>query len=377
VPLLLQQGVDPLALDASGRTALQLACVQERHSSAATAKALLLAHTDSSNSSSSSSTSSCMDITTSSDNSSSSSSSSGSSSGSSSSSSSSNSSSITVPMPAEMATACLLCAVAAGHADILTALLEHGCDPSGPVDTANHTLLHVAAAWGRADCLGLLLQQGLSVHAKSDSGSTPLDMIASIEVPESLHPEPLESGKRYIEGMENVGLLLMQHGAALNEELSDIVGYYKTIVEKYVQWLRQQVATRDTTLSAHCSSARSAAMSHISDQHCTDTALAVTTVRVQLVHADTGERGSYVYTLDTAVLAQLHTACGETSVSVLSTLVAPPQGWRSAVGSNIAATTAASTAIRLLPYDGEPSYNYFILSLLFSCCSKLYICDGI
>jgi Ankyrin repeats (3 copies) len=356
VPLLLQQGVNPLALDASGRTALQLACL-ERHKSAATAKALLLAHTDS-NSSNSASTSSCMDITTSSDNISS---------------SSSSSSSITKPMPAEMSTACLLCAVAAGHADILTALLEHGCDPSGPVDAAGHTLLQVAAACGKANCLGLLLQQGLSVNAKSDSGSTPLDMIASIELPESLHPEPLNTGKRYVQGMEDVGLLLMQHGAALNEELSDVVGYNKTIVEKYVDWLRQQVVTRDATLSAHCSSARSAAMSHSSDQHCVGaTAAAVSTVRVQLVHADTGERGNHVYTLDTAVLAQLHAARGEAGVSVLSTLVTPPQGWRSAVDSDTATTTAASTAIRLLPYDSELSYNTLLclIKIPLSCCSE-------
>jgi ankyrin repeat protein len=137
VPLLLQQGVDPLALDASGRTALQLACL-EQHCNTGTVQALLLAHTDSSSSASDSSSSS---------------------------SSSSTSSSVITPMPAEMSTACLLCATAAGHADILTALLEHGCDPSGTVDAAGHTLLHVAAAWGKADCLGLLLQQGLSLHA--------------------------------------------------------------------------------------------------------------------------------------------------------------------------------------------------------------------
>jgi hypothetical protein len=181
-------------------------------------------------------------------------------------------------------------------------------------------------------------------------------MIASrelINLPDSLPPEPLDSDKqRYVQGMQDAGLLLMQHGAALNEELSDTAGYYKTIVEQYVEWLRQQVATRDTTLSAHCSSARSAALPVSSDQCCATAAAAVAepAVRVQLVHAETGERGSHVYTLDTAALAQLHAARGEAGVSVLSTLVAPLQGWRAA--------DSDTTAVRLLPYDGELSHVY-------------------
>eukprot|EP00434_Breviolum_minutum_P038714 symbB.v1.2.034352.t1/scaffold4419.1/size39883/2 len=66
-------------------------------------------------------------------------------------------------------------AAAAGHVEVLEALLNLSADPNTQ-DQINETPLHYAAFAGQLDCVKLLLSRSANVYAESAFGETPLDV---------------------------------------------------------------------------------------------------------------------------------------------------------------------------------------------------------
>jgi ankyrin repeat protein len=330
IPLLLAKGADPLALDCNGKSALQLACEKsysdnysfsnEKQRRAATARALLAQEGS--------------------------------------------------WLPGWQS-ACLMGAVSTNSVDILKVLIEHGFDCSGKVCPRGGTLLHCAAGYSSTQCAAVLVQQGADVHATDNDGNSPLEVMVLPELQPARTWE--QRGVVWNPAKTATALLLLQHGATAVKPAGDCPDYADAVVQ-YVQWMRHELKVRDTTLAAHAacstavnssnssSSSSSSSDSSIQQQQCD--AAAKTAVQVQLVRADTGKRSERVYTIDTAALARLHAAQGESGVSTLSSLIAPPAGW--------AATSDRS--VKLLQYDGTYT-NYTIYCILYT--MLLYCCIAV
>jgi Ankyrin repeats (3 copies) len=263
-------------------------------------------------------------------------------------------------------TACMIAAVLGGHADTMALLLERGVSCADTVDDSGEqfTLLHCAVAWGHAECAGLLLRNGSDAHAVSSRGKPVVHMLArTYELSSVLKPAPLKTKDRYTKQQRDTALLLLQHGVLCPAALITHCGeFLAQALALYVEGLRQGQCERDTTLAANAARTYTTAAAAAAGSSMSSDAVAKAVVRVQLVNAETGVRGRRVYTINTAELAQFHTARGEAGTSVLLNLVAPPAGWTSATtiattGTTTAAvsgTTAhAADGVRLLAYDGK------------------------
>jgi Ankyrin repeats (many copies) len=253
-------------------------------------------------------------------------------------------------------------------------LLERGVSCSGVLDSETQmTVLHIAAACAGVECVALLLRQGLDPNVRTADGLTPLDMInygGSASPGSAQLPARAASTS---EQQRDTALLLLQHGAVLSSRArpdTDINGTYAEAQQLYIEWLRQGQAARDATLTVHVQRTHStvvtdgttgttatATRSHVTAAAAAAVAAAAAAavVRVQLVNADTGVRGHRVYSINTAELAQLHAARGETGVSILSKLLVPPPGWADTTtsASSFPSGTAAADGVKLLSYNGE------------------------
>jgi ankyrin repeat protein len=306
IPLLLHHSIDAQKVDAEGMTALLIAC----HTCSSSAVQALLAVTEWS--------------------------------------------------PA-VGTACMQAAVLGEHADTMALLLERGVSCADTVDDSSEqfTLLHCAVAWGHAECAGLLLRNGSDVHALSSTGRPVVCMLArTYELSSVLKPAPLKTKDRCTEQQRDTALLLLQHGVLCPAALITHCGeFLAQALALYVEGLRQGQCERDTTLAANAARTyTTAAADNDSGNAMSGDVVAKAVARVRLVHADTGVRGRRVYTINTAELAQLHAARGESGTSVLSNLVAPPAGWTTATATTAAASGTTADAIdgvRLLTYDGK------------------------
>jgi ankyrin repeat protein len=128
IPQMLRKGVSVAALDAEGRSALQLACL---HSDTSTVQALV----DSGG---------WLD---------------------------------------SHGLACMLNATIAGQHELVTAFITRGIDCKVMIDDSGYTLLHAAAAYGRQECLDTLLQHGCDVKALTTDGVSVLDVAFGHELP--------------------------------------------------------------------------------------------------------------------------------------------------------------------------------------------------
>jgi ankyrin repeat protein len=352
VKLLLAAGVSAAALDAEGRSALQLACLHRSQSTVcallnnggwlpelafdcllnaciagdATRLELLLEHASKSRSSSNSNNSS------------------------SSSTSSSNSSS----------------------SSAITDLV------SGTTAEGEYTLLHAAAAWGRLQCVGILLRHRVSASGLTGAGKSPAALAAAgiDEVPAQLQRE----GVKRPAGAERqkVVLLLLRSGAAVE---TDLMCYdcYSGAVQQRIQELEQQLAAQTeavTLLAVNAYRSDGVAITASSTNNSSDTeqqqrradTADVTAkqhiARVQLMHATTGERAHTVYTIDTKLLAALHTLRGETGVSVLANMLVAPSSW----GAAASTAGAAANAVKYLQYNDDVDFS----ELGFECVLQYY-----
>ena len=238
------------------------------------------------------------------------------------------------------------------------------------------TLVHSAAAWHRLNCLGYLLSNGASAKHELDNSTDHKSALAlalteQTELPESLQIDlsrPMRHGEAAMQDRDAVVSLLLTHGAAFADELRDPD---LSCVTDYAAKLRSELEQSKATLAVmHARMQQDdSAASHNAIAECSGTELSNgsidgnnnATVKLQLVHAETGVRGSKLYSLDLALLAELHKTCGGEMPSVLLNLIQPPQGFSDAsanssssdaTGLTSSSTQSGAAPIQLLKYDG-------------------------
>jgi Ankyrin repeats (many copies) len=238
----------------------------------------------------------------------------------------------------DLASACMLNAAIAGNPDTMTVLCARGVSYSVAIDDAGaSTLLHAAAAYGRLECVSLLLQHGCDVEALSSDDVSALDMVLTTELPATLKRTRIK--RPAWSDRKATAALLLHHGAdyaAYNVVSSE---QCTELLQEYIGELREQNAQLHSVLSTHVRGLCSAA-------EVVDAQLS-TTIRVQLVDAATGDKSKRVYTLDTALLTKLHEATAPSSASVLLSMLSPVEG-----AVSVDAHTDADD-IKLLTYDGK------------------------
>jgi hypothetical protein len=142
----------------------------------------------------------------------------------------------------ELAFDCLLNACIAGNPARLELLLEHACNSSSsssgsgsgsssssssvisdlvkrPTTVGNYTLLHIAAAWGRLQCVGILLRYGLSANGLTGTAKSPAALAAvdDGQLPALLQREGIK--RPPAADRQAVVLLLLRSGAAVETDL--------------------------------------------------------------------------------------------------------------------------------------------------------------
>eukprot|EP00953_Heterococcus_sp_UTEX-ZZ885_P010941 6350-Heterococcus_DN1.PRE.3 len=272
--LLLAKGVSAVALDAQGRSALQLACLYDDPSKLSTVSTLL-------------------------------------------------SSGGWLP---DLGFDCLLNSCIAGDPACFELLLEHASNTSsssgsssnssssaisdlvsGTTAGSDYTLLHAAAAWGRLQCVGILLRYGLDASGLSATGKTPAALAASgsDRLPEQLRREGFERPAR--SKRQKVVLLLLRSGAAVETDMMCYDCYSKAVQQCMQEQQQQLVAQAQAltlladkayrscrvTVTVSSSSSSSSNDDTVTQQQGLTGAVDATAkqhiVSVQLVHASTGE----------------------------------------------------------------------------------------
>jgi hypothetical protein len=240
-----------------------------------------------------------------------------------------------------------------------------------PINSSGYTLLHAAAAWGRRDCTTLLLRNGLLATASSVNGKTPIDLtIVDVPLlPAALLPSDLSCTiVRCDDDIQAVMLLLLQCGAPVDAAMMCSNSKYAAAVKQRIHQVTRERNAFKTTPDIRAS------LSYTSVEQqqllCgTTAAVDATTVKVQLVHAETHVRGHRVYTVNTDELPQLYTARGEQGINKLLSMLVPPESFRGATATttNTTSTTstqAANDSIKELHYNGKLCcYSSSILQL--------------
>jgi ankyrin repeat protein len=210
----------------------------------------------------------------------------------------------------------MLNAIIAGKVDTMTVLSARGVSYSTATDDAEaSTLLHAAAAYGRLECVSLVLQHGCDANALSSDGVSALDMVLATELPASLKRTSIKRPV-WFDRTATVELLL-HHGA--NCSTSSVVSSEQcAVLLEYIGELRGQNAQQHEVLFTHAKGLYSATDETSMQPSSADAVC--TAVRVQLVDSTTGAKSKRVYTLDTALLSKLHAVTAPRSAGVLRLL---------------------------------------------------------
>eukprot|EP00953_Heterococcus_sp_UTEX-ZZ885_P036875 18982-Heterococcus_DN1.PRE.2 len=243
------------------------------------------------------------------------------------------------------------------------------------------TLLHAAAAWGRQVSVGMLLRYGCAVGALSATGKSPAALAAADD--DQLPAQLQRTGilRPAVPARQQVVLQLLRSGAEIEAAaMTPAHGVYNSAVQQFVRELQQRLAAQTEALTVLADNAyrsgadvNTAAISNSSldaqqQQQTIATDASGTAkqyiVSVQLMHATTGERARAVYTIDTKLLAALHTQRGETGASVLASMLVAPSSW----GAAATTTDAVVDTVKYLQYDDDVDFS----ELCFECVLQYY-----
>ena len=127
-------------------------------------------------------------------------------------------------------------AVAGGHKDMVTLLLNEGC-PVTTLSCSGASVLHMAAQFGQEELIGYLIDCGLDANIEDDDGRTPLHHAAILGQLESVHALLRLGGRRAMtmiargagtplhfavnQGKKDMVLLLLCEGCPMNVTTSD------------------------------------------------------------------------------------------------------------------------------------------------------------
>jgi Ankyrin repeats (many copies) len=189
-----------------------------------------------------------------------------------------------------LGTACMLNATIAGNAGTLAKLLQHSADCNCTIAESGYTLLHAAAAYGRLACAGLLLQHGCDAKALSRGVST-VEAAFAPELTPSLQRRGIERPAWV--ARRATAMLMLQHGAAYDVKRIAASKEYAALVKQYMDGLKQHSAQQLALLQLHaantCSTAITTASSGRGRGGSSGTARH-SVVKVQLENAHTGKK---------------------------------------------------------------------------------------
>jgi Ankyrin repeats (3 copies) len=244
-----------------------------------------------------------------------------------------------------------------GNFDTLQLLIERGISCSGMIDDSGLTLIHVAAAYGRLECLSLLMRQGYDAHAITNDGWSAIDTACSDDDIEALVRDGVQ--RSAWSERHAVAKMLLQHGVSYDNSTYHNDHQNAAMLAQCIDRRRDQTQQQQKLLSAH------AASTYTMDDTNSDIRLADSTVKVQLINADTGASSPTVYSVDTTLLQQLHAVATEqtASTSILLNMIAPTAGWCTSTATATTTCYDKSTAnygtrtsnasIKLISYNGE------------------------
>jgi Ankyrin repeats (many copies) len=278
--------------------------------------------------------------------------------------------------------ACLAATTFAGNHELLSVLIEL---TAGPVSSINYcngcTLLHVAAAYGRLECAGLLIRQGCDTNAVTDDGQSVLDVAFANEL--LPHYDDIDLTRPVWAAREATAMMLLKLGVEYDASKVVADSACAVLIKQYIDAVRAQAAQQQllllqhldvhtdaiatTTTAAAATSAAGGSSANITTSTSNATVSSQKqsegyTVRVQLVHAEAGEKSKHVYTVHATLLAKLQsttstaadTTSADTTPNVLLNMLAPAGQWSQLDDSS---TATAASAIKFLTYDGKCSFS--------------------
>jgi ankyrin repeat protein len=256
----------------------------------------------------------------------------------------------------DLAAACMLNATIDGNCDTLALLIERGISCNGVIDDSGLTLIHAAAAYGRLECLGVLIRQGCDAHVISSDGLSAVDIACTDNDVEVLARDSVKRpawSKR-----QATAKMLLQHGVSCNSSSNLNDDHAAAILAQYVDTLREQITHQQQLLQAHV------AGSYTMNNFNNDIASASNVVRIQLINADTGVESSTVYKVNITVLQKLHAALQQTvSTGILSNMLLPAGRWITTSATmnsdNVDScdmTTPDASTTTLISYNGKCAY---------------------
>jgi ankyrin repeat protein len=253
----------------------------------------------------------------------------------------------------DLAAACMLNATISGNCDTLALLIERGISCSGVIDDSELTLIHAAAAFGRLECLGLLMRQGYDAHAISSEGLSAVNIACTDNDVEVLVRDSVK--RPAWSERQATAKMLLQHGVSCNSSSNSNDDHAAAILAQYVDWLREQTTQQHKLLQAHV------AGTYTMNDMNNDIESANHVVKLQLLNADTGVKSAAVYTVNITVLQKLHAILVQTvSTSILSNMLLPAEQWATTYAAmntdnvdNCDMIASDLSATTMISYNGE------------------------
>jgi ankyrin repeat protein len=248
-----------------------------------------------------------------------------------------------------LAAACMLNATISGNTDTLTLLIERGISCSGVIsDSDGYTLLHAAAAYGRLECAGALMRQGYDATTLTTAGVSAVDAAFADDIPAVLQrdkvPRPAWCDR------QATALMLLKHGVSYDASSVAMHKDAALLIKQYLDELKSDLAHLQNVLKVHVANTQSTSADtttvveteQLSESHSTASA-----VRVQLFHRVSGAKSTTVYSLDTALLAKLEAAVTSSSVNTILNMLVPADSWGTTTGTS----AQSATGIRVISFD--------------------------
>ena len=267
---------------------------------------------------------------------------------------------------------CAYYAAAGGQYDTLQMLVQ---DHSVSIEATHHgwSLLHAAASYHRLNCVGYLLSIGASANELSH-GCTVMELAFEdqdrLSVTVSGVSRPFGKHSAFsTQRRDAIVSLLLTHGAEIDESSTrqectccgDSHDTAPDHVPDYARKLRAELQQKDAALRLlhnymqEASTTRSLYADQPGHMQVHDTERG-STIKLQLVHARTGHLGEKVYSLNLALLTDLHRNSGGETPSVLINMIQPPEGFSSTEAASSMTSTQPATSrtvpVKLLQYDG-------------------------
>jgi Ankyrin repeats (many copies) len=252
-----------------------------------------------------------------------------------------------------LATACMLNATISGRSDTLTLLIERGISCSDVIcDSTGYTLLHAAAAYGRLECAGVLMREGYDASVLTNDGVSPVNIAFADSLPTVLQRARVTRPAWC--DRQATALMLLKHGVSYDASSTAMHKDTALLIKQHLDELNSDLTQLREVLKVHADNTQSTSVATIAvsaSEQISGSHAAASVVRVQLYDRVSSVKSLTVYTLDTALLANLEAAVTSDSVNTLLHMLAPADSWGATGTTETPALT--DTGIRAISYDGK------------------------